>query len=261
MGLNRMTDGWRWAAARACGTSHVKTGLPCQDFALSETLASVDETVMAVIVSDGAGSAKLAQIGSKSVCIGLLRLIRGYLANHSLSQLREEMVWDWIDDIREYISAKASRSGTQRRDFAATSVAALMSENGTVIFHIGDGAAVVRYEGDEAWDVPSWPYQGEYASTTSFITDDPQPHLTFVRNDRRVDRFAVFSDGIERLVLNSANRSAHEPFFNRMVTPLALSEEAGRNLPLSMALREYLESPSVCERTDDDKTLVLGVRK
>ena len=95
---------------------------------------------------------------------------------------------------------------------------------------------------------------------TTFITDDPQARLIFDKSHEPLTQFAVFSDGIERLVLDSQTRSAHQPFFDRMTNPLKASRAEGRDMALSRALERYLASPNVCERTDDDKTLFLGVR-
>lgn len=215
---------------------------------------------MVAIVSDGAGSATHAEIGSKTICIGFLRACRDFLARNPLKNLTELVVWDWIDEIRETINVKAEIAGHRPRDYAATLVALIAGVEDTFVIHVGDGAAVVRLAGSDQWEVPSWPFQGEYASTTAFVTDDPQPRMRYIKLDQAVDDFAVFSDGIERLVLDHVAKLAHAPFFKRMVSPLRISEAVGEDLELSRALESYLDSEPVCERTDDDKSLILGVR-
>jgi hypothetical protein len=42
-----------------------------------------------------------------------------------------------------------------------------------------------------------------------------------------------------------------------MIRPIDQSPESGKLAQLSFALGQYLDSPTVCERTDDDKTLIL----
>lgn len=255
-----MNESWRWAGARSRGTSHLKTGTVCQDYAGAMHVTSSDGPTMIAVVSDGAGSAVRADIGSKIVCLYFLRACKRFLARHPFSSLTEEIVWDWIDGIREAINFKAEAEGLRPRDFAATLVAVIITPAFSTVIHIGDGAAVLKRSGADFWEVPSWPYQGEYASTTSFVTDDPQPRLTVVFVDDVVDEFALFSDGIERMVLDQAVKAAHAPFFNRMLAPLKASDGVGNNEALSAALQSYLDGPSVCDRTDDDKTLILGVR-
>lgn len=215
---------------------------------------------MAAVVSDGAGSASLAEFGSRTVCVSFLKACRDFLTRSALDELDEEIVWDWVDAIREAINQKARTAEARPRDFAATLVALLVAEERSVVIHVGDGAAVIRREGSEEWEVPSWPYQGEYASTTSFVTDDPQPRLEIVSIEGRVAEFAVFSDGIERMVLDHVSKTAHGPFFDRMLAPLKSSAAETVDKALSLALRDYLHSANVCERTDDDKSLILGLR-
>ncbi|WFU50727.1 PP2C family serine/threonine-protein phosphatase [Sinorhizobium terangae] len=255
-----MNGNWRWAGARSIGTSHLKNGTACQDYACAKQFLTDDGPVMAAVVSDGAGSASRAEIGSRMVCFSFLRACREFLIRESLQSLSEEIVWDWIDSIREGIGVRAQFADLRPRDFAATLIAVLAGPENSIVIHVGDGAAVLKRSGSDVWEVPSWPYQGEYASTTSFITDDPQPRLSVVSIDDTVDEFALFSDGIERLVLDHAAKLPHAPFFNRMLAPLKASSEFGDDKQLSMALQSYLDSPSVCDRTDDDKSLILGVR-
>lgn len=255
-----MSNSWRWAGARSIGTSHVKTGTACQDFACAKLFIRPEGQVIAAVVSDGAGSASHAETGSKLVCLSFLRACREFLIAKPLEKLAEDDVWDWLDEVRETINAKASSLELRPRDFASTLVAVLAGPEASIVVHVGDGAAVWRKPGAEGWEVPSWPYHGEYASTTVFVTDDPQPKLSYFRMDEPIQEFALFSDGIERLVLEQATKSAHAPFFNRMLVPLRTSDAVGPDKNLSAALKDYLGSAGVCERTDDDKSLILGVR-
>ena len=52
-------------------------------------------------------------------------------------------------------------------------------------------------------------------------------------------------------------KTAHPQFFDPMIRPVDASPGAGRLTELSGKLREFLAGPSVCERTDDDKTIIL----
>lgn len=251
---------WRWALARSIGTSHERSRTPCQDYGGARLVPGIDGDVMVAVISDGAGSAQHSRFGSKIVCLTMLRQIADYLRRRPLADLEQEDAMDWVDEVRERINATAMRFSARPRDFAATLVSVLAGPDTTVVLHVGDGAAVVRRDGADGWEVPSWPFQGEYASMTTFVTDDPQARLVFDKSDRPLSEFAVFSDGIERLVLDSQERSAHQPFFDRITNPLKASRADGRDMALSKALEQYLASPNVCERTDDDKTLFLGVR-
>lgn len=55
------TTVWKAAVARCVGASHEQTGRPCQDFALS--LSGHDDE-SAIVLADGAGSAKYSHFGA-----------------------------------------------------------------------------------------------------------------------------------------------------------------------------------------------------
>jgi len=124
---------------------------------------------------------------------------------------------------------------------------------------VGDGGAVFRLQGSADWKVGSWPASGEYASTTFFVTDDPQPRFTITHLQGTVGDIALFTDGIERLVLDFATESPFAPFFEKIFAQFG-QDKRRRDRSLSKNLRLMLESPAVCERTDDDKTILLGKR-
>jgi hypothetical protein len=252
---------WRWAGALATGTSHVHSGVPCQDFAGCRQIGTGRGPLVAV-VSDGAGSAARSRTGSRLTCSVFVRAATEFFSSgRTLKDASDAVVNGWIENVRVEISALAALQRATSRDYAATLVAVLADAGGALVVHVGDGAAVVRKQGTAEWLVPSWPFHGEYASMTTFVTDLPKARVSVQRLQFALDRIAVFSDGIERLVLDHGARTAFAPFFDRMFSPLAASGVAGQDRGLSRALREYLGSPAVCDRTDDDKSLILAVRR
>ena len=256
-----MTSAWRWAGACAIGVSHVRSALECQDRAGCLTVESSTGPVIVAVVSDGAGSAKEAARGATIVCSEFHRRAISYLrTGGALVDIDDEIVADWIDSIRDRISAVAHFSALKPRDYAATLVALLANDEHGVIIHIGDGAAVVRSYETKEWSVPSWPFHGEYASTTRFVVDDPYVKFNVVHLEFAIDRFAVFSDGIESLVLDHRDKTAPTSIFERFLQPVVTWDGIGRSRKLSKHLRDYLNSDKVCEATDDDKTLILGAR-
>jgi hypothetical protein len=170
------------------------------------------------------------------------------------------MIGQWIDEIRERINACCSRAGRRPRDYAATLAAVVIGPASAVIAHVGDGAAVLRSQETREWVVPSWPFHGEYASTTNFVIDQPQATVSLVHVEGIFDRLAVFSDGLEYQLLDYRERSAPKDLFERFVEPLGASQKAGRDRAFSKRLRTYLASEKVREATDDDISLILGMR-
>jgi hypothetical protein len=253
-----MSLAWHWAGACSIGSSHIKAGLECQDRASCVALSVEGMQYLSIVVSDGAGSAKEAARGASLVCNGFQRLLLRHICTNRTVAITEETVADWLDEIRERINVTSSAAGLSPRDYAATLVAAVVAPDHAVVFHVGDGAAVLRAKESGEWSVPSWPFHGEWANTTRFVVDDPQATVNLVHVEGQFDRIAVFSDGIEYLILDHRNRTAPAPFFERLVHPLAEAKRPGRDRRLSKHLRAYLDSEKVCEATDDDKSLVLG---
>jgi hypothetical protein len=248
---------WTWAAATCRGISHVRDGSDCQDASRCIS-AGLDSHTLIAVVCDGAGSASYGGQGAAITCRTISESARAHFAN-SRALPNDGDVWSWVDETRERINRAAASRSLERREFSCTLVTVFATDSATMILHIGDGAAVVRL--DNNWIAPSWPAHGEYASQTFFVTDDPAPQLRITRLETAVDVVTVFSDGIERLVLDFASQSAPAPFFDGMMKPFASSSVAGRDNRLSASLKRYLDSKRVNERTDDDKSLILAVRR
>jgi hypothetical protein len=251
---------WCWVGASATGSSHVRTGTGCQDTASCIEVPVGQNSALVAIVSDGAGSAEFSSVGSRIVVEYFARCAVAHLRTKSLSdEVTVELVREWLDDVRNRIYRAAEIRATIPRQMAATLIGAIVYPDRAIICHIGDGACVLRRKDSKSWEVPSWPSHGEYASSTYFVTDDPEPKLEFVSVDGEFSDLAVFSDGIERLALDFGKLNASERFFDPMFAPLA-KLTPGRDRPLSANLRKYLDSPRVTDRTDDDKSLVLATR-
>ena len=250
---------WTWAAASCRGTSHERAKSRRQD-AFKCVVAEVPGDPIAVVVSDGAGSASFGGQGASLVCKTIAHNVKRHLlADNSLP--RDEDFEDWVDATRDQIGAVAERRQLLPRDFAATLILVVSNACETIILHVGDGCAVVRDNVSGIWAAPTWPDHGEYASTTSFITDEPVARTRVSRYQYPISAFAVFSDGIERLVLDLRSREPSSRFFDSMIAPVQQSERRGKDRQLSKGLAAYLQSDQVNSRTDDDKTLVLAVKR
>ena len=242
---------WRWASASVTGTSHIQNGDRLQDaYAVSE----LGNGCIFAVVSDGAGSAKFGAFGAWLTCRFLLVRFREWVHENPELPTNEDLS-DWIDELRDRIYTIAVRRGTVPRQFASTLAAIVVAQDEVVTLHIGDSAIVGRKNG--VWDVLCWPENGEYASSTYFVTDDPEPRLNIVRHQREHDAFALFSDGVGDLALSHLERVAHTRFFDPMIRPVDVASGEGRLIELSAKLATYLAGPLVCERSDDDKTLIL----
>lgn len=242
---------WRWAAASRIGTSHRRAGSRKQD---AFTVRVPAPETLCVIVSDGAGSASHGGEGASLVCRMLSTAVCAWLAGDE-GLPTDAQIYAWIDCVRDRIALVAGKRGFTKRDFASTLIALVVCGDEVLALQVGDSALVARKGGQ--WGALCWPENGEFASTTYFVTDDPEPRLRITRKTNDYDAFAAFSDGIESIALHHADQLPHARFFDPMIKPVDDAVGRGRLDHLSEALGRYLDGAAVCDRTDDDKTLVL----
>ena len=224
-----------------------------------ELVVGADNFLVAII-SDGAGSAKFSSVGSRLAVECFARCAISYLrGRQSLDSITRDLMRDWMDEIRNRIFHSAELRATEpQADGRNSDRSARLLQSGDRLSRWRWGVCPAE-EGKQLWEVPSWPAHGEYATSTYFVTDDPEPRLQFNSIDGEFSELAMFSDGIERLALDFMNKSASDRFFDPMFAPLA-KLGPGRDRGLSVSLRQYLDSPRILERTDDDKSLLLARR-
>ena len=247
---------WRTAYASVLGTSHLKTGSPCQDAGRCLVVPGADGgEVLIAAVSDGAGTAKRSEAGASLVVARFLR----DCTEADPTTIDRTFVVNWIRSVQNEIAALAADEGHEVRDYACTMLGAVVGESGAVYVQIGDGAIVVSGEevGEYSWIF--WPQHGEYANVTNFLTQEQAAEVLLFEIGPPVREIALFSDGIERLVLDFSARTVHSPSFRPIFNWLAKTEPLDKPQP-SEALTTYLSSDHINKRTDDDKTLVMATR-
>ncbi len=253
---------WTFGGASVRGISHVKNGTRLQD--AKRCFEAIDPTgnaVFCAVVSDGAGSASHGGEGASVVCRTMAEALRLHFAAGSVDMPSEDDIWDWIDQVRDRIIHAATQRSLSPRDFAATMVLAISDGTVTITAHVGDGAIVARHGVDQSWLLLSASENGEYASTTYFVTDSGIPRLRVERHEVGIDAIFLFSDGIENQVLDGATNEPYANFFTPMAKPFISSKALGRDGFLSERLSIYLDSEKFAQHTDDDKTLIIAVTK
>jgi len=253
---------WKIAAAFVTGTSHEKLGMTCQDYAIAKIFQDVDGyDVLLVVVSDGAGSALKGEVGSSIACCTVMEAVEAYLAKGGqVEDIDIDASRSWLRMVQTAIKTQAEKDGGMVRDYASTLLVAVIGQNTAATMQVGDGAIAVSY--GENWSLAHCPQHGEFANTTFFTTDvSAESQMEFKPHKGRIIELAAFSDGIESLVIQNATQAIFEPFFDKIFPTVRAVKDEGLNDKLSDALAAYLSSPLICERTDDDKTLVLATRR
>ncbi|MCL6562795.1 MAG: protein phosphatase 2C domain-containing protein [Firmicutes bacterium] len=216
--------------------------------------------LLVALLCDGAGGVAFGGEGSALACLLLARDLTRFFHRHRLAALSRSWVEDWIHRFRDLLWEVGERHGASPVHFATTLVGCVAGEDAAAFFQVGDGAMVVRSPGSPGrYGAVFWPEQGEYAHTTAFVTDpDCVRHLQFATAGP-IDELALFSDGLQRLALDWTRLAPHAPLFQQLFADL-------RRLPSpepegNQALERLLRSEPVASRTDDDRTLILAIRR
>lgn len=267
------------------GKSHIKDNLPCQDNHWFETVADGWDLY---IVSDGAGSAKYSERGSIANCKLLSKLIRQLLEKNNWVNdgiFPSELEWyiemrSIFETMRLFYKSKVEElsDGSEIKDFNATALVVLVTPNGLLSAHIGDGR--MGYKDDENnWYAIMTPHKGEEANQTLFVTSNWEklstpsykigglfiPEVRTIRKKPQV--VVLMSDGCEKATWECTmynedigkyadKNTPFAGFLNPLVQALDESDSEENRL---MTLQEIISSGTeACVREQDDKTFLMG---
>lgn len=249
-----MSDGWKYAGASVIGTSHLgKPDGVCQDAHVCTYLEDFDTLVC--VVSDGAGSASHSDRGARLACETVVRAI----SQSNRARIHEhEFALETLATIRGQLQAASEEAGLSIRDFACTLLVAIAHPGLLTSWQIGDGAICFRAKAESDFQYVFWPVKGEYANVTTFVTDPTaDSELEFDNAEVEIGDVALFSDGLERLILDFALGEVHSAFLQGLI-PYLRREPPGRLTGIEKHMEEFLASERINKRTDDDKTLILA---
>lgn len=255
---------WLASSVAVRGSSHFTSGEPCQDYSIARGFGGAQ----ILALSDGAGSCELSGIGSRAACIGFVRHVRELLGSRPSDAavdtfLEESTATDWhvaVEGAREWVERAALKRGVDpQATMACTLLGAVLGSSSAVVLQIGDGAWVAELEFD-CFGCVTWPENGEFGNETFFLTQaNWRDHFQFAKipADRGLRSLTGFSDGVETLCLNQAAKVPIDGFFRR----LASVRRSCRRREYEAALKPFLQSPRVTEKSDDDCSIVAVCRE
>lgn len=246
---------WRVAAASVRGTSHEKVGQLCQD---AHHWQKLPDSVLVTAVGDGAGSASLGKVGA---IVATQTAVETICAEQSrLYSTVDEVGWQEIltnalYSAKSAVEAEAAVCGVAARELATTLIIVVATPQLIAAVQVGDGLAVA---GDRSGNVVSLtsPQRGEYINETTFLVS-PNALDTVQVNLWRgtTSNIAVFSDGLQMLAVNMNDGTPYIPFFSPLFKFMADMED--ENMAKEQ-LADFLRSPRITDRADDDLTLLLA---
>ncbi|HEY0791131.1 MAG TPA: PP2C family serine/threonine-protein phosphatase [Chthoniobacterales bacterium] len=246
---------WTIAGASVAGTSHLRAATPCQDSHGYRTVRQGQGNVLLIAVSDGAGSASHSDTGSRTAVEATLAFLERWAG--SGEEFTRCTALAAGEAARQAIFREAQRLRVSRREVACTLLFACVAEQSAIFAQIGDGAWVMGM-GGSPW-AATWPRAGRYANETDFLTADGWTGALQVKRETGpVDCVGVLTDGLQNVALHHASRTAHQPFFRPLLSVLHGNPLAGN---LDEQLAAFLANPDLNRRTDDDKTLVMAVKR
>jgi hypothetical protein len=250
---------WTTAAASVAGTSHERKHTPCEDAHIIEIIEPNNESpIFLTVVSDGAGSANKGGLGATVATQTSIDFWQARFEKDRSCPTPADMGHSLIK-VRERLQLEADQEACSIRDYACTYLCLIVGESWSVAFQIGDGAILLGEENQ--LENPITPQKCEYANETYFVTDEESELVgEAVWIDQAPDTLAVLTDGLQWLALGQKMETANSTFFNNRFRVLRDNPDATKS-GFKLALEKFLRSEAICRHTDDDKTLVIAVRK
>ena len=250
---------WRVAGASVIGKQHEQAGGQCEDaWSCARRALQRGHEVVAVCLSDGAGSAANGRAGARIVSRALAYWLVAN-ADKVIGGTANDQKRVIVSPLKRVLRRAALRNGATLRSYACTVVATLTTTDGRwLTVHIGDGAIVGAFAG--TLRIVSAPQKGEFANETFFVTDDDSLESVQIQSgeagdpDPPPEAFALFTDGIEGLLINRRTGEISRVLAD-MFGWLKNNAESDVSAALDTNLKRVFR-----ERTNDDCSLVLIVQ-
>src|SRR5260370_8667251 len=95
---------WNLVFGSVRGTSHERTGKPCQDYCEGRTVATPSGTVLLAVCADGAGSSDHSDVGARIACETIVEDACAALSQGTGAAVPgREVLLDWNLRAREQI--------------------------------------------------------------------------------------------------------------------------------------------------------------
>jgi hypothetical protein len=235
--------------ASVIGSQHVGQALPCQDACDYD----VFDGAGVIAIADGLGSAARADVGASLAVTTALDAARAGLrgADDLAAAARAGVV-----AARQALEAEAGQLGCKIRDLACTLVVVTLRADRVAVAHVGDGAVVARLNG--VWELLSGPAESGYVNEVTPLTDREWEVAVRVALERDgLSGLLALTDGCQRAALQRTpyGLAPYDDFCQPLVDYARDEDDAERG---EREIAALLESPTLAESSEDDKTLVVA---
>ena len=231
------------------GRGHHSRNMQCQDSVYTKK----GKKHLGIAVSDGAGSKKLSEIGSKVAAKQSIDYVSRYFSE--LYDISDEkfIAEKIISHVIKYIRKASSSSSYDISDYSCTLVFVVIDNvtNRYIAGHIGDGLIISRNAREPF--VLSHPKNGEYGNTTFFITEkDAIDNFSIFKGElNKINGFMVMTDGTSSSLYNNKTRLP-APAINTIFNWLDDESERKVQVALSNAMKDFF-----IKKTHDDCSIAI----
>ena len=253
---------WVLRGASVPGARNLQEAGPSQDAFSTASLSHPAGEVIALLVADGAGSASRAADGATLAVSSALSSARRRILGAppaTGAAWRELIRGVAADAVGQIHAAARAFDDCTVEDLSCTLAITLLSGRWLAILTIGDTFAVIRRE-DRGLHLPLVPHRPtDDPSQTVFVSHPNCLSLAAIAivEDEQIEACALSSDGLDRSALLQTKNGVepYAPFLDPLID-LARTEDSSASLA-----RFLLTDEQLSDTTDDDRTLVMAVRK
>lgn len=266
---NLKPPGWSIVGASVTGSGHLDRSQPGQDRMGWRVWQGVGlESPLCVIVcADGAGSAQRSWAGAWMACRALISAIDAAMQSPAgRARMRDSRGWSTgfverlFSQARRRVLGFSSAIHAAPADLSTTLNMAVLGPDFGCFAQVGDGLIAFQAGSEYPdWTLASVPDMGEFAGETTFLTSQNFSEKLAVRLvPQAIDKICLSTDGLAPIIYNSQQSAIHSPFLNPLWQGLA--RPGLMESQKTLALAQFLKSPRVASRCDDDLTLILAER-
>lgn len=247
---------WEIVGCSAIGTKHITGGTPCQDAVCYERIS--DQIIIGA-VSDGMGSARRSDVGSKlavQTALSQIKSTQCWLNQPKNDEGAREIFQSVLGKVQAALKQKAENEGYSVEDLNCTLLAFIATPEWLAAMQVGDGLIVVRPK-DENYRLLFMPDKGEHPNeTTPVISSDALEEMQVCVKLDAYEFICVATDGIENISLVKSEKwRPFEGFFEPLEEKVMLSINSRERK--QKEIEDYLNSEQINQKTNDDKTLLL----
>lgn len=253
---------WRTLTSSVTGSFHRQNHMPCQDSYLIADTMNLSGHPFICAVSDGVGSAMLAETGARIAVETAVNTLLLKMSNH-FTPLGMSTFIDIFCEVRDELNRVSVEQQCSIHELACTLQLVFLSDTRLYVAHIGDGT-ILGIRPNNQVDVLSTMKEKVFVNSTFSITSDTmldEIQVTEIQqtNCDVYDGIIMTTDGADVLCVDYASMSAYMPFFTYIFSWIDENRDQTETW-FADELTRLFQSEAVELNTSDDITFIYARR-